>query len=74
MKIKHLFALMAPLVFLFLAACDFSGAVDIELNITCPLPIPIVTDTTLTGTFNGACPYYIFDNDTLKLIMPGVVG
>ena len=71
MKFKHLFALMAPLVFLFLTACI--DLVGVELTIPCPLPLPVVTDTTLTGTFNGACPYYIFENDTLILIMPGVV-
>ena len=72
MKIKHPFAFTAPLVFVFLAACDFGGLVEVKLMVDCPLPIPVVTDTLLTGTFNGVCPYYIFDNDTLKLIMPGV--
>lgn len=72
MIIKHPFALLAPLVFLFLTACmDFTGVV--KLVVDCPLPLPVITDTTLTGTFNGACPYYILDNDTLKLIQPGTV-
>ncbi len=74
MKIKHPFVLLAPLVFLFLAACDFSGAVDVEISITCTLPLPVVTDTLLTGTYNGACPYYFFDGDSLRLVTPGVVG
>ena len=70
MKLKHLFALMAPLVFLFLTACI--DLVGVELMIPCPLPLPVVTDTLLTGTFNGACPYYILENDTLKLVQPGL--
>ena len=72
MKLKYAFALTAPLVFLFVAACDFSGVVSLEIN--CPLPLPVVTDTLLTGTFNGACPYYIFDGDSLILVTPGVVN
>ncbi len=66
---KHPFALAAPLVFLFLSACV--DLVGVELSIPCPLPIPIVTDTTLTGTYNAACERWIFINDTLILVQPG---
>lgn len=73
MKLKYAFALTAPLVFLFLSACvDFTGVVEVKLVVDCVLPIPVVTDTLLTGTFNGACPYWIQDGDTLKLVQPGV--
>ena len=72
MKIKHPFALAAPLVFLVLAACDFEGLVTAKVDIECPLPPPIITDTLLTGTFNAACPYYWRDdNDSLHLVTPG---
>ncbi len=67
---KHPFALLAPLVFLFLAACDFSGVVDVK--IPCVGPPPII-DSLAGAAFNGACPYYIWDSDTLRLIMPGTV-
>ncbi len=70
---KHLFVLTAPLVFLGLAACDFEGLVVATAEIDCPLPLPIVTDTTLTGTFNGACPYFWQDGDTLRIVRPGVL-
>ena len=71
MQIKHLFALAAPLVFLFLAACEV-GDLTITINIPCEGPIPVLSDT-LGGNFNGLCPYYIWDGDTLKLIIPGVI-
>ena len=71
---KHLFALGTPLVFLILASCNFEGLVTATVDIQCPLPLPIITDTTLTGTFNAACPYYWKDkNDTLHLITPGTI-
>lgn len=69
MIIKHPFTLLAP--FLFLVAC--LDVTSVEITIPCPLPIPIITDTLLTGTFNGACPYYIFRNDSLILVMPATV-
>ena len=73
MKLKYLFALMAPLVFLFLAACNIGETLTVTADIPCPLPLPIITDTTLTGTFNAACPYLYFFNDSLHLIIPGQV-
>ncbi|KKK89208.1 hypothetical protein LCGC14_2735420 [marine sediment metagenome] len=69
MKYKHLFALAPPLV--FLVAC--LDVTEVKFVIPCEIPIPVVTDTLLTGTFNGACPYYIMDNDTLILVTPGTV-
>lgn len=69
-----IFAFLAPFLFVFLTACDFNGLVEAKLAVDCPLPIPVVTDTLLTGSFNGACPYYILDNDTLKLVTPGVAA
>lgn len=67
---KHVFALAAPAVFPLLAACDFVGLLTVEVR--CPLPIPVVTDSTLVGTFNGLCPYYVLESDTLRLVQPGV--
>ncbi len=67
---KHPFALLAPLVFLGLAACDFSGMVDVK--VPCIGPPPII-DSLAGASFNGACPYYIWDNDTLRLVTPGMV-
>ena len=74
MKLKYAFALAAPLVFLLTACVDFTGLVEVKLVIDCELPLPVVTDTLLAGTFNGACPYYIFDGDSLILVTPGVVN
>lgn len=69
---KHPFALLAPLVFLVLAACDFNGAVGVEFKIDCPLPPPVITDTTLMGSYNGLCAYYWWDGDsTLHFFQPG---
>ena len=65
-------SLLAPLVFWFLASCNFTAVVKVTID--CPLPIPIVTDTTLTGMFNGLCPYYVFEGDTLRLVEPGKIG
>lgn len=67
---KHLFALAAPLVFLVLAACDFAGTVDVRIK--CIGPPPII-DSLAGATYNGACPYRMWINDTLKTITPGVV-
>ena len=53
---------------LIAVACELTGSVDVRLN--CPLPIPVVTDSTATGSFNGACPYYVRDGDTLRLVQP----
>lgn len=69
MKVKHPFALLAPLVFLALACLEVT---EVKFVVPCEKPPPVVTDT-LSGTFNGACPYYIDDGDTLKLVTPGVV-
>ena len=69
---KHLFALAAPLVFVFLASCDFTGKITGTVDVQCPLPLPVITDTTLTGTFNAACPYLYFNGDTLRIVTPGV--
>lgn len=70
---KHLFALAAPLVWVFLASCNFSGTITGTAELECPLPPPIITDT-ITGTFNAACPYYWRDdNDSLHLVLPGVL-
>ena len=71
MKIKYLFMLAAPLVFLALAACNLGDTLTVSADIPCPLPLPVITDSTATGTFNAACPYLYFFNDTLVLVIPG---
>lgn len=78
MKIKHPFALLAPLVFLALAACaDVTGVYEVKVTfvIDCPLPVPTITDPDSLATwYNGACAYWWWDGDTLRFYNPGAMG
>lgn len=67
---KWIVMTLAPFAFVAASCGEWSGTLGVDIE--CPLPLPIITDTTATGTFNAACPYYIQENDsTLKLVTPG---
>ncbi len=40
------------------------------LDVPCPLPLVVVTDTTLTGTYNGLCPFYYDSAGVRTLVLP----
>ncbi len=69
---KNVLALVLPFVFALLASCDFGGTITGTVDIQCPLPLPVITDSSATGTFNAACPYRFFDGTDTVLVTPAV--
>jgi len=63
---------MIAVVGILLTACEVPDTITgVVAPHNCPLPPPVITDTTATGTFDVFCPYYWRDeNDSLRLHNP----
>lgn len=66
----RLFMIATSLVFVW--GCDIGGIIEVTADLPCPLPLPVITDTTATGTFNGLCPFkFCTEAGVCEVILPG---